>query len=204
MKSNILSLSAALLFGVTVVGCSGTMRSERVNDDRTAMDYPVVSDNNPQALDDPALSAHGSDGAAMSHEFSAPDATTNSGTMGAEIGASTAADATFSASGTAGTTTSDTGVTATASVAGQPIDLNLATVEQLDALPGIERNLAESIVAFRNRAGTFRTIDDLLMVQGMTSAKLEKIRSQITVGQRGTGSGSDTMPLPEHSTDPMQ
>lgn len=61
------------------------------------------------------------------------------------------------------------------------LDINKATADELAQLPGMNRALAERIVAERP-AGGFATIDDLLRIRGMTAARLEGIRAQITVG----------------------
>jgi competence protein ComEA len=62
-----------------------------------------------------------------------------------------------------------------------PVDLNSATAEQLDALPGIGPALAEVIVAFRQRHGRFRSVDQLLQVRGIGSSKLADIRARVRV-----------------------
>ena len=62
-----------------------------------------------------------------------------------------------------------------------PLDLNTATVEQLDALPGVGPATAQAIVAERERRGGFRSVDDLLDVRGIGPAKLEALRDLVTV-----------------------
>ena len=62
-----------------------------------------------------------------------------------------------------------------------PVDLNAATAEQLDELPGIGPTTAAAIVDWRNRNGPFRTVDDLLDVPGIGPAKLDRIRSLVAV-----------------------
>jgi len=57
-----------------------------------------------------------------------------------------------------------------------PVDLNGATAEQLDALPGVGPATAKAIVDFRTRHGRFRTVDDLLSVPGIGPAKLANIK----------------------------
>lgn len=57
-----------------------------------------------------------------------------------------------------------------------PIDLNRATAEELDALPGVGPATAQAIVGFREANGPFGSVDALLEVRGIGPAKLEQIR----------------------------
>jgi len=68
------------------------------------------------------------------------------------------------------------------------VDVNSATAEQLDALPGIGPAKAAAIVAYRETEGPFRSKEDLLNVKGIGPSILAKIESAITVGGEG-GSG---------------
>ncbi len=61
------------------------------------------------------------------------------------------------------------------------IDINRATAEELDQLPGIGEVKAEAIVAYRNQNGPFRAVDDLVLVDGISEALLEDIRPFVTV-----------------------
>ena len=72
----------------------------------------------------------------------------------------------------------------TASGAGaQPLDLNAATVEQLDALPGVGPSTAQAIVDYRTQHGRIRSVDELLEVRGIGPAKLESIRPRVRVNR---------------------
>ncbi len=62
-----------------------------------------------------------------------------------------------------------------------PVDLNRATVDELDALPGIGPATAAAIVAHREQKGPFATIDGLLDVRGIGPAKLDAIRALVRV-----------------------
>jgi competence ComEA-like helix-hairpin-helix protein len=62
-----------------------------------------------------------------------------------------------------------------------PLDLNEAGVEDLSRLPGIGSGLAERIVAAREAAGRFASVDDLRRVRGVGRAKLQRLRALVTV-----------------------
>jgi competence protein ComEA len=62
-----------------------------------------------------------------------------------------------------------------------PIDLNAATVEQLDALPGVGPVTASAIVAWRTANGRFANVDQLGEVDGIGPARLEKLRELVHV-----------------------
>lgn len=59
------------------------------------------------------------------------------------------------------------------------VDVNRATLAELQTLSGIGPALAERIVAHRDSAGPFRTPEDLLAVRGIGPATLERIRARI-------------------------
>lgn len=62
-----------------------------------------------------------------------------------------------------------------------PIDLNSATVEELQQLPGIGPSTAQAIVQFREKSGPFKRPEDLLAIHGISKAKFEKQRPYIVV-----------------------
>ncbi|OBB32386.1 hypothetical protein A5792_01360 [Mycolicibacterium peregrinum] len=62
-----------------------------------------------------------------------------------------------------------------------PVDLNTATVEDLDALPGVGPVTAEAIVAWRAAHGRFDSVDQLGDVDGIGPARLEKLRELVRV-----------------------
>jgi competence protein ComEA len=64
---------------------------------------------------------------------------------------------------------------------GAPLDLNTATAEQLDALPGVGPVLAERIVAYRTEHGGFRSVDELREVDGIGDTRFEKLRELVRV-----------------------
>jgi len=63
----------------------------------------------------------------------------------------------------------------------QPIDLNSATPEQLQQVPGIGHSTAKAIVNFRQKSGPFQRVEDLLAIKGISKSRLEKMRPYLTV-----------------------
>lgn len=61
------------------------------------------------------------------------------------------------------------------------VDINSATAEQLDALPGIGPATAQAIIDYRTEHGRFRSVDGLLEVRGIGEAKLAAIRKRVRV-----------------------
>ncbi|RAV12778.1 hypothetical protein DQP55_11615 [Mycolicibacterium sp. GF69] len=65
--------------------------------------------------------------------------------------------------------------------AGEKVDLNTATVEQLDTLPGIGPVTAAAIVTWRDANGRFTSVEQLGDVDGIGPARLEKLRDLVHV-----------------------
>jgi comEA protein len=63
----------------------------------------------------------------------------------------------------------------------EPIDLNAATAQELQELPGVGPQMAKAIVDFRKKSGPFRRIEDLLAIKGITKQRLEKIRPYVKI-----------------------
>jgi competence protein ComEA len=61
-----------------------------------------------------------------------------------------------------------------------PLDLNTATLEQLDTLPGVGEVTAGRIVAYRS-AHPFTTVDELLEVPGIGQRRFEQLKDLVTV-----------------------
>lgn len=61
------------------------------------------------------------------------------------------------------------------------VDLNAATAEQLDALPGVGPVTAAAILAWRDANGRFSSVDQLGDVDGIGPARLEKLRALVRV-----------------------
>jgi competence protein ComEA len=61
------------------------------------------------------------------------------------------------------------------------LDLNTATADQLDALPGVGPVLAERIVAWRDAHGPFASVDQLREVSGIGERKFAELRDLVRV-----------------------
>lgn len=62
------------------------------------------------------------------------------------------------------------------------ININTATSEQLQNLPGIGPVLADRILAYRAEYGAFETVGELMNVSGIGEKKLEEIWDLVTIG----------------------
>lgn len=73
------------------------------------------------------------------------------------------------------------GATKAGSAPPGPVDLNTATAEQLDALPGVGPATSKAILTYRANHGRFRSVTELLEVPGIGPAKLEALRPLVKV-----------------------
>ncbi len=60
-----------------------------------------------------------------------------------------------------------------------PININTASAEELDALPGIGPAMAKRIIEYRETEGAFTAIEDIKKVKGIGEAKFEKMKDKI-------------------------
>ena len=66
-----------------------------------------------------------------------------------------------------------------------PLDINLAAAGDFEKLPGIGPKLAQRIVAYRQKHGPFRRVEDLMVVKGVGIKKWKAIRPYLRVeGQK--------------------
>jgi len=62
-----------------------------------------------------------------------------------------------------------------------PVNLNSATLEQLDALPGVGPSTAQKIIDYRTAHGGFRSVGDLKNVSGIGDVRFEALKDLVTV-----------------------
>src|SRR5882757_17891 len=83
----------------------------------------------------------------------------------------------------------------------QPVNINTATSEELQLVPGIGPSTAGKILQMRKSYGPFKSVDDLLAIRGLGPKRLEKMRKYLTVGKPTAPKGSA---LPVNSTPPAE
>jgi competence protein ComEA len=60
------------------------------------------------------------------------------------------------------------------------ININTATTKELEALPGVGEVTAARIAAYREQNGPFRSVDDLIHVQGISDRTIDEFRDLVT------------------------
>jgi comEA protein len=65
----------------------------------------------------------------------------------------------------------------------KPININTASSDELQQVPGIGPATAEKILQMRKSYGAFKSVDDLLSIKGLGKKRLEKMRKYLTVGK---------------------
>jgi len=74
---------------------------------------------------------------------------------------------------------------ASISLAFAAVNLNTATVDELDAVRGIGPSKAKAIVDHRSKNGPFKSVDDLKGVKGFGEKSVARLRGELTVGEGG-------------------
>ena len=70
------------------------------------------------------------------------------------------------------------------------VNLNTASVKDLEMLPGIGVKTAELIVAYREKNGPFKKIEELMNVQGIGEKSFLRLKPQLTVAPAKAGSSN--------------
>jgi len=68
---------------------------------------------------------------------------------------------------------------------GEKLNLNTAGIEELDTLPGIGEVLAGRIVEYREVHGPFGSVDDLVLVEGISARMVEDLKPLVTIDAGG-------------------
>ena len=91
----------------------------------------------------------------------------------------------------AATVTAQTPPASTAAAAAQKasINLNTATIDQLETLPGIGRKTAERILEQRQKSGGFKKIEELMNVKGIGEKSFLKIKPMVFVAPKPDKAG---------------
>jgi competence protein ComEA len=72
----------------------------------------------------------------------------------------------------------------------KPVNINTATSEELQQVPGIGPATAQKILQMRKSYGAFKSVDDLLAIRGLGQKRLDKMRKYLTVGKAITPKGA--------------
>jgi competence ComEA-like helix-hairpin-helix protein len=83
----------------------------------------------------------------------------------------------------------------------KPVNINVATSEELQQVPGIGPATAEKILQMRKSYGAFKSVDDLLAIRGLGAKRLEKMRKYLTVGRLAAARGGA---LPAKAAPPVE
>ena len=64
------------------------------------------------------------------------------------------------------------------------VNLNTATADQLDSLPGVGAKMAARIIEYRQKNGPFKKVEDLMNVKGIGEKAFLKMKPRLTVGTK--------------------
>ena len=80
----------------------------------------------------------------------------------------------------------------------KPVNINTATSEELQQVPGIGPATAQKILQMRKSYGPFKSVDDLLAIRGLGEKRLDKMRKYLTVGQPAPKKAPVINPVPQN------
>ena len=66
------------------------------------------------------------------------------------------------------------------------VNINTATLQELDALPGIGPTKAQAIIDYRTANGPFKSPEDIMKVKGIKEGEFAKLKGEITVSGKTT------------------
>ena len=86
----------------------------------------------------------------------------------------------------------------------RPVNINTASAEELQLVPGIGPVTAEKILQMRKSYGAFKSVDDLAAIRGIGKKRLDKMRKYLTVGKAaGAKSTQPQSPAPKAAPPPV-
>jgi len=88
--------------------------------------------------------------------------------------------------------------------ADEKININTASVAQLQGVKGIGEKTAKAIVAYREKHGHFKSVDGLANVKGIGGKKLSKIKDGLEVSKSKSDKKKDRMERHEKKDDKMK
>ncbi len=81
-----------------------------------------------------------------------------------------------------------------------PVDINTATLDELQTLKGIGAVIAQRIIDYREEHGPFTSVDELLNVKGIGEVTLSKFRDHVSVSPpTGPDNAGETTTTEEHT-----
>jgi competence protein ComEA len=70
------------------------------------------------------------------------------------------------------------------------VNLNTASATELATLPGVGEKLAQRIIEYRQKAGGFKTVQEIVNVRGVGEKNFAKMQTHLTIGGDGQKSAS--------------
>lgn len=71
-----------------------------------------------------------------------------------------------------------------------PVNINTATQEQLESLPGLGAKVAQRIIEYRQKNGNFKKVEDLMNVKGIGEKSFLKLKPMLTISQKPESAGA--------------
>ena len=71
-----------------------------------------------------------------------------------------------------------------------PVNINTATQEQLESLPGLGAKVAQRIIEYRQKNGNFKKVEDLMNVKGVGEKSFLKLKPMLTISQKPESAGA--------------
>jgi competence protein ComEA len=66
--------------------------------------------------------------------------------------------------------------------AGAKVNINTASAEELETLPGVGPAMAQKILEYRKANGPFKRVEELLNIKGIGEKSFQRMKDKVTVG----------------------